>query len=176
MLITEAKIYDENDKLIDEMPDLPVPLEPSTPFNYQKLLVGQPKASSFSVTIYDPNTSQKSNYQWIFKSTSINSLLSSAAKNYIESLSNTFKRIKYSVKFEVLCSETALIAYERITHIDQDPEFVKVPLNIANTSGSMIIFVKNLIGKTRCVYVSPQDTGLDLKLKIEDIEGISPDV
>lgn len=40
LLITEAKVLDEDDKLIDEFPNLPVPLEPGTLFNYQKLLIG----------------------------------------------------------------------------------------------------------------------------------------
>ena len=40
LLITEAKVLDEDDKLIDELPNLPDPLEPGTLFNYQKLLIG----------------------------------------------------------------------------------------------------------------------------------------
>jgi hypothetical protein len=62
LLITEARVLDEDDKLIDEMQNLPIPLQPGILFNYQNLLLGKPKAASFSVTIYDPNTNQKSNY------------------------------------------------------------------------------------------------------------------
>ena len=40
LLITEAKVLDEDDKQIDQLPNLPVPLEPGKLFNYQKLLVG----------------------------------------------------------------------------------------------------------------------------------------
>ena len=36
-----------------------------------------------------------------------------------------------SVKYGVLCPETALIAYERIANVGSEPEFVKVPLNTA---------------------------------------------
>lgn len=34
LLVTEAKVLDENDKLIDELPNLPVPLVPGGLFNY----------------------------------------------------------------------------------------------------------------------------------------------
>jgi len=47
LLITEAKILDEDDKVIDEMPNLPSPLQPGIIFNYQNLLIEKPKASSF---------------------------------------------------------------------------------------------------------------------------------
>jgi len=62
LLVTEAKILDEDDKLIEELPDLPIPLVPGSLFNYENLLIGKPKATSFSVTIYNPNNNQKSNY------------------------------------------------------------------------------------------------------------------
>jgi len=170
LLITEAKVLDEDDKLIDELPNLPVPLEPGTLFNYQKLLIGQPKASSFSVTIYDPNTNQKSNYQRVFKNTHIKSLLNSAVKNHLQNLSSKEERVKTSVKFEVLCAETAMIAHERIAQIDKEPEFVKIPLNVANNSsqhfGSMEIYVKTLTGKTVTLDVDSYDTIGEVKLKI----------
>ena len=36
-----------------------------------------------------------------------------------------------SVKYGVLCPETALIAIERIANVGSEPVFVKVPLNTA---------------------------------------------
>jgi len=36
-----------------------------------------------------------------------------------------------SVKYGVLCPETALIAYERLANVGSEPEFVTVPLNTA---------------------------------------------
>ena len=78
--------------------------------------------------------------------------------------------MKCSVKFDVLCPETALIAHERITHIDQEPEFVKIPLNAANNStkynGNMEIFVKTLTGKTLTLDVDSFDYIYEVKAKI----------
>jgi|LakMenE18May11ns_1017448.scaffolds.fasta_scaffold7017332_1 hypothetical protein len=39
--------------------------------------------------------------------------------------------IRASIKYDVLCSHTAMIAYERIANINEEPEFVKIPLNTA---------------------------------------------
>jgi hypothetical protein len=62
LLITEAKILDADDKVIDEMPSLPCPLQPSMIFNYQNLLIDKPKAASFLVKIYDPNQNKTTEY------------------------------------------------------------------------------------------------------------------
>jgi len=63
-----------------------------------------------------------------------------------------------------------MIAYERITLIDQEPEFVKIPLNVANNKvqhfGGMEIYVKTLTGKTLTLDVDSYDTIEDVKAKI----------
>jgi hypothetical protein len=64
-----------------------------------------------------------------------------------------------------------MIAYERIALIDQEPEFVKIPLNVANNKaqyfgGSMEIYVKTLTGKTLTLDVDPYDTIEIVKSKI----------
>lgn len=38
LIVTQAKIMDEDDNLIEEMPNLPVPILPATLFSYQTLL------------------------------------------------------------------------------------------------------------------------------------------
>jgi len=55
LLITEAKLVDEDENLIDQITDLPLPICPGTLFNYQNFLIGKNKAASFVVKIYDPN-------------------------------------------------------------------------------------------------------------------------
>lgn len=42
LLVTEIKILDEDDNVIDEMPNLPFSLQPGAIFEYTKLLVGKP--------------------------------------------------------------------------------------------------------------------------------------
>ena len=75
------------------------------------------------------------------------------------------------MKFEVLCPETALIAYEKIANLNGvEPEFVKIPLNIANNKanyfGSMEIYVKTLTGKTLTLDVNASDTIENIKCEI----------
>ena len=69
-----------------------------------------------------------------------------------------------------------MIAYERIALIDQAPEFVKIPLNVANNKaqyfGSMELYVKTLTGKTVVLNVNQYDTIEIVKLKVFDKEGI----
>ena len=64
-----------------------------------------------------------------------------------------------------------MIAYERIALIDQEPEFVKIPLNVVTKKaqyfgGSMEIYVKTLTGKTVYLDVDPFDTIEIVKSKI----------
>ncbi len=56
LLVTQAIILDEDDNLIEEMPGLPVPLQPATLFQYQTLLMNKPVATNFRFVIQDPNT------------------------------------------------------------------------------------------------------------------------
>ena len=81
--------------------------------------------------------------------------------------------VNASIKYGVLCPETALIAYQKIANVGAEPEFVKIPLNIpvqkkAFGAGCMQIFVKTLIGTTIHLWVDPDDLIEIVKLKIED--------
>ena len=62
LLVTHAKIMDEDDELIEELSNLPLPLQAATMFEWQTLLVDKAKAAVFSCTIYDPNTLMSSTY------------------------------------------------------------------------------------------------------------------
>jgi hypothetical protein len=71
--------------------------------------------------------------------------------------------VKASLRFEVLCPETALIAYEKIANLDGvEPELVKIPLNLAinktNSSEIMKIYVKTLTGLKITLDVYSSDT------------------
>ena len=60
--------------------------------------------------------------------------------------------VNASIKYGVLCPETALIAYQKIAKLGEKPEFVKIPLNIP----------------VQKMDVSPEDSIEIIKLKIED--------
>ena len=51
LLVTQARILDEDDNVIEEMPGLPVPLKPATLFKYQTLLMNKPAATNFQFVI-----------------------------------------------------------------------------------------------------------------------------
>jgi hypothetical protein len=53
--VTQAMIMDEDENVIEEMANLPAPIQPGSLFDYRTLLVDKPKAALFSVKIYDPN-------------------------------------------------------------------------------------------------------------------------
>ena len=76
-----------------------------------------------------------------------------------------------------------MIAYERIANVGLEPEFVKIPINTAvdaikarqrNDIGGQY-FVKTLTGKTITLDLEGDTTIEEVKLKIEDREGIAPD-
>ena len=93
---------------------MPAYLEPGELFNYSELLLGMPKAASFSVTIFDPNKNVRESYQRIFKPSKLNSLLSSAVRKHLDrerEKNNKELVIDHSIKFDFLCYDTALIAF-----------------------------------------------------------------
>lgn len=83
LIVTEAKILDEDDNVIEEMADLPVPIQPGTLFDYQTLLVGKEKAAYFSVKIYDPNQQTAKEYSRPIKATQNQGLLNHAVSKAI---------------------------------------------------------------------------------------------
>jgi hypothetical protein len=66
-----------------------------------------------------------------------------------------------------------MVAYQRIMDSYQSLE---IKLETVQIKGHMYIFVKTLTGKTITLYnLSPSDAIEDLKLRIQDEEGIPPD-
>jgi len=126
------------------------------------------KVASFSVTIFDPNQNVRERYQRSFRPSKLNSLLSSTVRAHLDrerKKNNKETVVNHSIKFGVLCYETALIAFQLVTDLKgQEPEFVKIPIN---TTGVFTVFVKTLTGKTIILSdVCPSDSVETLKLKI----------
>jgi hypothetical protein len=46
---------DEDDNVIEEMPDLPFCLQTGAVLEYSKLILGKPQAAGFKLTVVDPN-------------------------------------------------------------------------------------------------------------------------
>jgi hypothetical protein len=73
----------------------------------------------------------------------------------------------------VLCQDTALIAHAKIVEDSGQVEYVKIPLPVA--AKSLTIVVKLLTGRNITLPVYLSDTIEELKMKIEDLEGIPKD-
>ena len=92
LLVTEIKILDEDDNVIDEMPNLPFSLQPGAIFEFTKLLVGKPQAEAFSFIIVDPNRNNEkdSSRGRRLKPTKIKAVLNTAVKNHIQQMKDDF--------------------------------------------------------------------------------------
>ena len=92
------------------------------------------KATSYIVNIWDPNQNKDVNYSKDFRPSKLNSLLSSAVRKHLDREREKNDKelvVKHSIKFGVLCYETALIAFQLVTDLKgQEPEFVKIPIPI----------------------------------------------
>lgn len=143
-------------------------------FDWQELILSNKgKAANFKISIYDPNQYKTLEYNRFLKQIQSEAIFRAVVRNNLGNFRKIGKEavIAASVKYGVLCPETALIAYERIANVDSEPEFVKVPLNttIQNKTshfGGMQIFVKTLTGKTLDLDVDSSDTIEILKEKI----------
>ncbi len=140
-------------------------------FDWQELILSNKgKAANFKISIYDPNQYKSLEYNRFLKPIQSEAIFRSVVKNNLKKIGKEAV-VAASVKYGVLCPETALIAYERIANVGSEPEFVKVPLNTAiqnKTSyfGGMTIYVKTLTGKTLELDVDSSDTIENLKEKI----------
>ena len=74
-----------------------------------------------------------------------------------------------------------MLAFTKIVdNISGQPEFVQIPMVIANNKssggGSMELYVKTLSGKTITIYADSYNTIENMKEKIQDTEGIPADL
>lgn len=113
LLVTQARILDEDENVIDEMSDLPKPIQPGTLFDYRILLENKPRATLFQVKIYDPNQRTTKEFSRPIKMTESVGMFNSVV---LETLNRSAPDVKIekSVKHNVLCNLTSLIAFERI--------------------------------------------------------------
>lgn len=174
LIVSEAKILDENDQVICQKADLPLPLLPSQIFEWQELILAETgKAANFKISIYDPNQYKTLEYNKFLKPIQSEAIFRAAVRNNLGNFRNKGKEavVAASIKYGVLCPETALIAYERIASVGSEPEFVKIPLNTALQSNQydargMQLYVKTLTGKTLELHCQPSDTIEEVKNQI----------
>lgn len=174
LIITEAKILDENEEVLCQKTDLPLPLQPGQMFEWQELILADKgKAANFKISIYDPNQYKSLEYNRFLKPMLNEAIFKAVVRNQLGNFRKIGKQavIDASIKYGVLCPETALIAYQRIANVGVEPEFVKIPLNTAiqnKTSyfGGMEIYVKTLTGKTLTLDVEPCNSIENVKAKI----------
>ena len=81
-----------------------------------------------------------------------------------------------SVANQVLHQSTALIAHKRIVKENTgEMQLVKIAMNSV-AAGSMELYVKTLTGKKITLNADPLKTTIeDMKVMIQDLEGIPPD-
>lgn len=140
LIISEAKIFDENDNVICQMADLPLPLQPGQIFEWQELILAEKgKAANFKVSIYDPNQDKTLEYNKFLRPVQSEAIFRAVVRNNLANKRITGKEaiVAASIKYGVLCSQTALIAYEKIANTGSEPEFIKIPLNTAIVKGGM---------------------------------------
>jgi ABC-type dipeptide/oligopeptide/nickel transport system ATPase subunit len=114
------------------MANLPAPIQPGSLFDYRALLVEKPRAALYSIKIYDPNQRTTIEFSRPIKTTDSIGMFNSVIFNCMNSLDRG-QKTEMSVKHNVLCNLTSLIAFEKISTIDysKKAEFVKIPLNTA---------------------------------------------
>ena len=116
LIVNECSILDEDDNVLASVSDMPQPLAPGTLFNFEVLLEKAEKATHFSLDIYDPNTQKSTICTKQFKKTEMVGLLNSAVRDHFINLSSE-EKIKASVKYDVLCDKTSLLAFRKIANL-----------------------------------------------------------
>ena len=105
------------------------------------------------------------------------SIFKLVAKQHINFLKRSFQRdqaIKFSVKYQVPCDDTAFFAAERLADSDQTKyKYEKVKSIFENLRFEL--YIKTLTGKTITLDVRNSDTIEDLKHMVLDSEGIPLD-
>jgi hypothetical protein len=85
--------------------------------------------AQFQCEIFDPNQNLKTNYHKLLKKSDNRAVFMSVAREHCRKTNS----VEEALKFGVLNSHTAFVAYEKITKLTEgaEPEFVKIPLNLA---------------------------------------------
>ena len=124
--------------------------------------------------MHDPNTGKDKELSIPLAKYEGESLHKLAAKDLLEkSFANAREEI--SIKYQILDSSTSLFVAEKIVdQVSHEIKLRKVPL-VMNSGASFQIYVKTLTGKTIYCDVSSYTSIEELKMMIQDKEGIPPD-
>jgi len=136
---------------------------------------------SAEIVIFDPNTNTETVTNLRLDFVKGESVFKVVASDIMKRMHDRAKKEKFSIKYQILDSSTAMFMAERVTSEGgeqqlpfQPAQLRKVPI-VVNKNEAFRICVRTLTGKAISLEVEGCNTIEDLKQMIQDAEGIPPD-